>query len=724
MPLVNVSGQRNSLKGTVLGADDREQFPLAGATVVDPATHRGVVTDSEGNFEWNTTGNSVQLVVSFVGFKPDTLMWIAPFDPVRVVLYPQVLGEVTVTGKQELLMRLPTIATIQIGKAELSRAACCNLSESFETNASVDVAFTDAATGSKQIQLLGLAGKYVQILTENFPNLRGLTQPVGLSYIPGPWMQSIQVSKGAASVVNGFEAMTGQLNVELKKPSDAEYLHLNAFGSGRGRFEANANGLVRLNDKLTASLLVHASGNQLAMDDNHDGFLDEPLGKQLNLMHRWEYKSDRYRFQSGVKLLEEKREGGEARFKGDHPSSEVYGVQLHTRRLEWFAKNGWVFKRPATSVGIITAVQLQQNESFYGLRTYKANQQSAYVNALYQSYWHDTRHQYTAGLSVQADGIDEKVTGIPEALVPGRDEVTPGGFLEYTYSVPHRITFIVGLRTDYSTLFGWMVTPRVHAKVNLTPETILRASAGKGYRTAGLWSDFQTQMASSRQWRITQEVVQEASWNYGVHLTRYVAVGSRELTLQTEFYQTRFLRQLVPDFDRSPREVHWLVAENNSQATVWQVEASMEVVRGLSVLAAMRWNRAFAQTDNIWQRVPFQSRYKGLVTLGYVTPLRKWQFDYTLQLNGGGRLPSTDSNPDAWRGDSRFASYQVMNAQVTRYFRKWNVYAGVENLTNFTQPLPVIDAQNPFGPYFDSTMIWGPLMGRNFYAGIRYQLSR
>lgn len=730
VPAFPQASDHHSVKGFVYGIDNNKREPLAGAAVYWLETHDGVASGVDGSFTLHAKGNERQIVASFVGYEPDTLTVTHGQRNVVFVLKTPLMDEVTVAAKSPgaHMSRMEPIATVNITSAELGKAACCNLSESFETNPSVSVAYADAATGARQIQLLGLAGRYVQMLTENFPNLRGLAQPYGLSYIPGPWMQSIQVSKGTSAVVNGYEAITGQINVEFKKPSSTELFNFNMYGNSVGRGETNLTANSRLTDRLSTAYLVHYSTDFEEMDDNGDGFIDEPKMRQVNLMNRWEYKTDNYIFQSGVRYMDEVRKGGQVNFGGTSPSATDYGVRVASKRAELFAKNGFMFNRPGTSLGIITTYSYHDLNSFFGLRSYDAGQHSAYVNAIFQSYIGNTNHQYSTGLSFQGDWFDETMKfdfrNSQNFAETNRDENVGGVFAQYTYTLPGKLVVIGGLRADHSSLFGTFVTPRVHLKYDITPHTILRASAGKGYRTSGLWSDFGNMLASSRQWSYDNTVLQEEAWNYGVNITRYFTIAGNELSLNAEFYRTDFDRRYVANYDLGVGVLRFDEAGKGSYANNVQVEASYSPVRGLDLLAAWRWNENKASFAGKTMQLPFMSDYKGLITVSYATPLKKWQIDYTIQFNGGGRLPDTSGYPVALQRPDRFDSYQVMNGQITRYFRKWNIYVGVENMANFRQDSPIVDAANPFGDWFDSTQVWGPILGRKIYAGIRIPIDR
>ena len=720
-----LAGQ-NKLEGKIFDASDPDELGLAGANVFWAGTTVGSTTNVAGYFSIKHVKQTNKLVISFVGYKTDTIA-IKPEDKyIRHSLSQgREISEVVITGKSPgtFIDRIEPVLTFKITGAELKKAACCNLSESFETNASVDVNYSDAATGAKQIQLLGLAGTYTQILTENIPAVYGLNTSYGLNYIPGPWMETIQVSKGTSSVRNGYESMAGQINVEYKKPATSEKLYLNGFVSDAGRQEFNANSSVLFNDRLSTLLLVHGERQYSTADHNHDGFRDEPGILQYNIFNRWDYMTKKFTFRSGIKYLGEERIGGQFSYQPENPDtwSNGFGIKINTRRFEGFSKLGGIFgKYNNMSVGWIQSIIMHNQNSYYGIKTYDGTQKTYYSNLLYQ--WNPdlSKHTIDAGISYKYDLYDESL----DTLKTGRKESVPGIFVQYTYADSAKMTIVAGIRADFHNLYGTLITPRLHLRYVISPVFTLRASAGKGYRAGNILAENAFLLASSRKMIIDGNIDIEEAWNTGMSLTAAVPAGTRVLKLSGEFFRTSFLSQIITDMDASADEVRFYNLKGKSYSNVYQLEASSTIFEGFDVLAAWRWNDVKMTIDGILREKPLTSRYKGLLTISWLTHLRKWQYDYTFQLNGPGRVPSTASNPEEYRRNDTFGPYVVMNAQVTRNFKKWNVYAGSENLTNFMQHNPIIAANDPFGEYFDSSLIWGPVHGRKIYAGVRIFFNR
>ena len=716
------------------GAPDMAALP--GANVVWAGTATGTATNAAGYFTLKRVRGAELLVASFVGFKNDTVHIGPNDDYIEFHLTENgMLGDINVIGRAPGMHidRSATIATVNITSGELCKAACCNLSESFVTSASVDVNYADAATGAKQIQLLGLAGSYVQILTENVPAMYGLGAAYGLSYIPGPWMESIQVSKGTSSVRNGNESITGQINVEYKKPSTSEKIYVSGFASDAGKIESNINGSVMLSDYLSTMVFGHVENKSSTSDHNGDGFRDEPDVRQYNFMNRWDYIREHFTFRAGIQYLQEERIGGQFDYGRNDSNTwdSGYGINIGTKRAEAFTKVGGVFGPSyKMSVGWIQSLTYHDMTSSMGYNMYDATQKSYYTNLLYQ-YFPSENHTIDAGVSYRTDHYDEaREEWGPslERIVPISSgetvESVPGVFFQYTYTDSARVTLLAGVRYDFYRNHGAQFTPRIHLRYEITPGLTLRASAGKGFRTVHVMAENMYFLASSRTISIANNLDIEEAWNAGINLTGYIHIGERELRLSGEAYRTSFVKQIVTDLDSSPDMVFFYNLDGKSWSNVFQLEAQVQPVTGLDVTAAWRWNDVRQTIGGELLEKPLSSRYKGLLTLSYTTRMRKWQADYTLQYNGPGRVPSTMTNPEPYARPDQFSAYPVMNAQITRYFKRWSVYIGSENITGTRQHDAIIAADDPFGEYFDAAMIWGPVHGRKIYGGFRFALDR
>lgn len=601
----------------------------------------------------------------------------------------------------------------EIGQDELFRAACCNLGESFVTNPSVDVNYNDAAVGARQIKLLGLSGQYVQMLLENQPVTLGAAMPYSLGYVPGAWMKSISVSKGASNVKNGPQSITGQINVEYLKPEDEPGLLLNLYTDSRLKVEGNAMGNIHLNHHLSTEVLAHYERDFMHMDENGDGWHDSPNLQQLHLQNRWKYQKGRYILHAGMGYLQEEREGGQLLSFTANP----YHVLLDAQRMDAYMKHAFLLNREHnTNLALLATGSLYNLDGTFGLKSYADRQQNLNAQLMLEHDFSDI-HNLSAGLSFNADLMDETLSTLNPQL--STLEYTPGAYAQYTYKPSYKFTAMAGLRADHSTLYDrTYVTPRLHVKWVPTDWMTLRASTGKGYRTPHPLAEHHYLLTSGRQ-LVDSVTRQEEAWNSGLSLAFYIPAGDRTVTLNAEYYYTDFINQAVVDYDSDPTRIVIADLNGRSFSHTAQVDATYDITEDLNILAAFRYNYVRCTYDGRLLEKPLQSRYKGLVTLSWKPMLALWQVDLTLQLNGGGRIPAYLDADGTLVSGEKFPAYPQLNLQVTREFRHFSLYVGGENLTNYRQPNPVVNATNPWAATFDPTLVWGPVHGIMAYAGIR-----
>ena len=626
----------------------------------------------------------------------------------------ETLHEVKVVARKAGTSRLAgAVNGIAVNKDELFKAACCNLGESFTTNPSVDVAYNDATTGARQIKLLGLSGTYVQMLTENLPNFRGAAIPYALGYVPGPWMKGIQVSKGSASVKNVYESITGQINVDYLQPEDEQKVEVNLFGDSKSRIEANADANVHLSDKWATEILLHHENILKNHDDNGDGFYDMPGREQYNVQNRWVYKGKHYIFHGGLGALKEIRTSGQD--ETHVHSDDIYRIKLHTNRYEGYMKHAFILNHEhGTNIAFMSSASMHQLDAQYGNKFYDLNEKNLYGSLMFETNF-STQHNLSLGLSFNHDYLGQN-------LGKNEKETTPGAYAQYTYTLGTKLTAMAGVRFDHSSLYGNFFTPRFHVKYSPIDAISIRLSAGKGYRTVFALAEYNYLLSSGRNLNISKDLKQEEAWNYGLSTAFYIPMFGKTLKLNAEYYYTSFENQAVVDYDANKELIAIYNLRGKSYSHTFQIDASYPLLRGLEITAAYRLNDVKCTYDygKSLMEKPLTSKYKALFTASYKTPLGLWQFDATVQLNGGGRNPEPYLLADGSQSWSpRFHSFEQVSAQVTRWFRHWSIYVGGENLTGFKQKTPIYGASNPWGRDFEPTLVWGPVEGRMFYAGVR-----
>ncbi len=722
------------VKGVVLQENAKGKFePMPNASVYWLGTGKGVVTDSLGVFEINTDTSTQKLVISYTGFNADTLTVVHANDLKVIMASKGQLNEVTIFSRQlgSFIPYLNPIRTQVMTGTELLKAACCNLSESFETNPSVDVSYNDAVTGSKQIQMLGISGNYTQLTVENLPGPRGLATPLGLNSIAGPWIESIQLTKGTGSVVNGFESIAGQINVELKKPESAEKLLGNIYVNDQGKTDLNLNVATKLNEKWSTALLLHDNFMNNALDMNMDGFKDMPTGNTFSLVNRYKYdNSNGVLAQFGVKVLNDQKVGGETSFNenSDKYTQNRYGLAINTQRYELFGKLGYVFpQQKFKSIGLQFNASDYQQASYFGLTNYNANQQSFYTNLIYQSIINSTIHKFRTGFSFQYDKYNEDYN--LNSYV--RKEIVPGTFFEYTYTPNDKWSVVAGIRGDNNNLYGSFITPRLNIRYEPVIGTVFRLSAGKGQRTANIFAENNSLFVSQRILMIMGQnnsgaysLNPEISWNKGISLDQKFNLFNNPATLSLDYFRNDFKNQVVVDIE-SAKKIHIYNLAGKSYSNSFQAEVNMTPVTKLDLRVAYRYfDVKQTYSGNLLDR-PFIAKHRAFLSVDYATN-NDWKFNYTITFNGKKRIVNPYESYVSFIPPTSSPSYYLMNAQVSKSFginNPMDIYVGVENLSNFFQQNTILSADDPFGPNFDASMIWGPVTGRMLYLGWRIKIK-
>ncbi len=726
LPLTIFSQQ---IQGTVYEINEKgNKSPLPGVNIYLADKSSGTTTDSKGAFALEIgQKTNFPLVFSFVGYKSDTLFVSNTDEHIELVLnLGKSLKEIVIAerGSGSHILRMEPILSQHITTGELQRAACCNLAESFETNASVDVQYNDAVSGAKQIQLLGLSGIYSQILFENMPYLRGLGIPYGLEYLPGSWLESIYVSKGTASVLNGYESITGQINAELKKPESDESTFVNIYADQHSRIEANLNQRVVLDHDLQTMIYGHYQNSSAIIDQNKDGFLDMPLVQQVHIANHWNYNNEESGFEArwGIRGLSEARKGGQvAFFNNNGEQKQYYGTEINTNRIDAFAKTGYLFRNPKNmNIGFINSFSIHDMESSFGLKTYSGKQYGYYSNLIFNTELHKPEHSLHAGISMMYDKYDESFND----SIFRTNESVPGAFAQYTYLIPERFTFIAGFRIDKHSIHGLLYTPRIHTRFALNEHITLRASAGKGYRSPRIIAENIQMLASARKIVFEEENLLEEAYNTGINLSFNYKLFGKDISVTTEYYYTFFNKQAIIDYEKDMNAIRIYNLDGKSFASHAQIELSYNPLKNTEIRTAIRYNDVKASYEGVLKDKYLVNNWKYLLTTSYATPNLRWQFDATYLLNGKSRLPELTFNPEEYRLAKYSPMFSIVNLQISHKYKKWDLYIGIENLFDFTQSNPIIAADDPFGPYFDSSMVWGPILGRKIYAGLRFKLDK
>ena len=727
---------QEKITGHITENINNEEVPLGGANVYWLNTSIGAVTDFDGNFEIAYKPEYKKMVISFVGYKTDTISVNSAKKITHSLKSTANLDEVTVTARQKASSRsfLQSQNVINVSSAELLKAACCNLAESFETNPSIDVNFADAITGTKQIKMLGLTSPYILITTENVPSIRGASQAYGLSFIPGTWVESIQITKGAGSVTNGYESIAGQINAELQKPLTDDKLFVNAYAAGNGRFELNTHLNTKVTDRWSTGLYIHGNLRESEFDNNDDSFLDAPLMQQVNVMNRWQYIDQENGFVGffNVRYLNDEKQTGQVNFDPviDRGTTNAWGSEIKTQRFDVSGKFGFVNPDiPWRTGGLQVAYSHHDQESYFGLNDYNIQHNSVFASLNYNSIISDSRHKVKTGLNASYDGYEELV--LTENY--SRVENSVGAFFEYNFDNSDNLSYSLGIRGDIHNRLGAFITPRLHLRYTPWDKSAIRVSAGRGKRSANIFTENQSFFASSRSLNIIDNggkiygLDPEIAWNYGISFMQGFNIFDRKADITLDFYRTDFVNQIVVDWE-NPSEINFYNLDGESFSNNFQAEFNYSLFERFDLRLAYKYYDVETTYLSGKKQTPLTPNHRFFTNVAYETlPNVKgghWKFDATYNFLGEQRFPTTESYLKTI-GLSEFSpSLSTLNAQVTKVFSSnFEIYVGGENITNVTQKNPIIGSDNPFGSTFDTTYVYGPIFGSSYYAGLRFSLN-
>ena len=728
---------QTNLKGMIMDQENpKDNLGVAGATVNWLNTNIGTITNEKGWFTIPFKKEYKKLVISYIGYKTDTII-VRDLTPIHhFIIIDNELKGITIRSKRDAVQKslFATANTFTVNNDELLKAACCNLAESFETNPSIDVSFSDALTGTRQIQMLGLKSPYLQIMQENIPSIRGAAQAFGLTFTPGTWVESIQITKGAGSVVNGFESISGQINAELVKPFSDNKFFLNTYSSLNGRLELNTHFNRRVSEKWQTGLYIHGNYRGEKFDKNNDNFLDAPLANQINVMNRWQYTDAQNGWVSfiNIRFLNDEKQTGEINFNPtlDKGNTNSWGSEIDTKRFETSLKLGYVFPEiPYQSVGLQLAYSNHQQDSYFGLNVYDIKHESLYSNLLFNSIIGDTRSKFKTGINFTYDKYNELVNTTNYK----RKENSLGVFFEYAFDNLEDFSLTAGVRVDTHNLLGTFITPRLHLRYAPWENGVFRASAGRGKRSANIFAENQQLFASSREIDIDAVggniygLNPEIAWNYGVSYLQKFNLFNKKGDITFDFYRTDFSNQVVVDWE-NPQAVSFYNLNGKSIANNFQLELNYELAKNLNLRTAFKYFDISTDYKTGKLQKPLQPNNRFFVNISYETATKEngsqWKLDLTFNNIGEQRLPDTATNPTQYQLPINSERYSLLNSQITKVFsNKFEIYAGGENLTNVQQVNPILGSENPFGPNFDSTIVYSPIFGRAIYAGLRFKIK-
>lgn len=734
-----------NVNGVVFGLDQQDTIPLYMVNIWWADHSAGTQSDENGRFSIPENQVDNRLIFQYVGYERDTVL--VGTQSLRVILRAEQALKTFVKAARVDAQKINVQSlglTRELTEKTLRKAPCCNLAESFENTPAVDISYSDALTGARRIEMLGLAGKYALITRELIPVFRGFSGANGMAFIPGQWLSGIQLTKGSGPVTSGPESISGHINVELKKPENTDPLFVNLFTNQGLRSEMNLIGAARIKEKLSTAVFLHGNVRPMAWDMNSDGFSDMPIGQQLNFLNRWKYEGDNgYEGMLSVHYVNDKKRAGDMNYveNGQWPldiGSSNFPVDQNQEFFDAFLKAGRVFgENYLQSFGLQTQISYYTNDSRFRITNWSGTQNRFYLNFIYQISDVEERHTLKLGPNLWVETSTEGVNGnilfspprLPiQALNFDRQEQVYGAFAEYSWkSASEKMNFSYGMYAGRNRLFERsFLAPRAHFRWEFLPKTVLRASAGRGIQSPSVFTDNFGVFASNRSWLLQRVdaslpygMEQEIANNFGLSLQRNFKWLFREGNLQLDYFFTDFEQQVVVDWYESSRQVKIYMLDGKSRAHAFQLEWNWEPVRRLELHAAYRYHEIRTDYRKGYLLKPLVPLHRTFLNAAYTTK-NKWVFDFTLQYFGKSRLPYTGNNPEPYRLNNWTNPYPLAHIQITKSWKKiTELYFGAENLLNFRIPRAIV-GETGTNPYFDSSMIWGPVFGRMFFMGVRW----
>lgn len=728
----NLYSQVNSknVDGVVYGLTGSNKEPLEGAVVKWINTRIGTISEAGGKFQIESDKiTDRRLVVIFVGYKTDTIA-VGEKNFVEVSLH-NIASTKTIVVEGQVstsFISEENPKTEVITQLELKKDACCDLSGCFGKNASVDVAVTDILTNTKELKVLGLEGSYTQILIDNMPMMTGLVTKFGVTSIPGSLINRINISKGSNSVIQGYESISGIMNVLLKDFSSSEKLYVNGYlnSAFEPQFNVNAAAKVKSWNTLFAFQTIQESKR---VDDNSDGFLDVPLTRRYMFYNKWKYGSqeanDKTNAMIGIRYLDERRIGGQKNFDYNQNlgSKSIYGQTVNLQNGDAYARMSHTFDNESQMKVFMTGGFFDQL-SYFGTTKYDGKQRNFSVNALYEFPVYKKSY-LRFGASYKYENIVEDINflaPVTKTYAGNYDklESVPGIYTESSFEFKElNLSLIGGLRVDYHNDYGTITTPRFLARYQLTKNTVVRASFGTGFRTVNPFSEYPSFLASGKNIKGLRDVKPEKTFNYGIDLLQYFVIGGASGNVNLDFYKTVFNNKVIAECDAMPYMFMFTNFED-AGSNVFQVESSVNFLQHLDFKLAYKFIDLYYFKNGVRLEQPFNSKHRILSGVTYTYPGNLWIINLTMQWFGKQVLPSTAKYPVQYQRPTESDAYTMMNIQLTKNFKYFETYIGIENLLNYTQSNPIISADNPFDKNFETSYVWGPTRGRDVYIGFRY----
>lgn len=731
------SAQQAVLRGTVT---DKSGSPVPSASILLPQLRIGVKTDSLGNYRiGGLTAGKVHLSVTMIGYLPyHAELDVNDSTAHTVVLEAQAatLDEVVVSGTLKEVSKLDSPVPVEVYSSAFFKAnPTPSIFDALQNINGVRPQLNCNICNTGDIHINGLEGPYTMILIDGMPIVSGLSSVYGLSGIPQSLIDRVEIVKGPASTLYGSEAVGGLVNIITKKPEHAPAISGDVFGTSWGELNSDLAARFRFGKKATSLLGVNHFTYQHPLDNNKDGFTDVTLQRRVSIFNKWSFarKYDRL-FSVAGRYIYEDRWGGEMNwnrtFRG---GSDVYGESVYTKRWELFG----LYQLPGKENLVFTfSTNGHDQNSVYGDVSYIANQFVGFGQLTWSKRL--ANHDLLSGAAYRYTRYDDNTPATASQSLTR----LPGIFVQDEVALNDQHKLLLGLRYDYNSIHGSILTPRVNYKWNSkNKKNILRLSFGNGYRVANVFTEDHAALTGSRDVVFREDLKPETSWNGNLNFVKKITAGTTFIGLDATAFYTYFSNKIIADYDTDPNTISY---DNLAGHAISQgISLNMDVAfrNGLKMLVGGTAMNVYSEENHIKIRQLFTERFTGVWNIGYTNRRSGLTVDYTGNVYGPMRLPlAGDRDPRR-----EFSSWwSIQNIQLTKIFTGgFEVYGGMKNLLNWTpnrgNPFIIARANDPFdkrvqfdntgktvptaeNPYaltFDPAYVYGPNQGIRGFLGVR-----
>jgi outer membrane receptor for ferrienterochelin and colicins len=741
------SAKAQEIKGSVLSGNEALEF----ANIYIKGLNIGAVTDSMGNFsiEVNETGKFT-IQASRVGYQTVQQQITLPLAMSVDLIFDLSeldggLEEVVVSGTMQEVSKLDSPVPVEVYSGNFFKAnPTPSIFESLQNVNGVRPQVNCNICNTGDIHINGLEGPYTMVLIDGMPIVSGLATVYGLTGIPQALIDRIEVVKGPASTLYGSEAVGGLINVITKSPLTAPVFSVDGFTTGWG--ETNLDLGIRSKWGSNVQSLTGISGFYYdnPVDNNGDGFTDLTLAKRISLFQKIQVDRPNNRvFNLAARYVYEDRWGGEMNWtKADRGGDQVYGESIYTSRWETFG----VWQLPTSeNLNFQFSANGHSQNSVYGNTIYIADQYIGFG----QLTWNKTlaKHNFLFGAAYRFTYYDDNTPATAGDLGDVNQPAVihlPGIFVQDELKISPSQSLLLGGRLDYNSVHGSVFSPRVNYKKSWNNNsTILRLSAGNGFRVANVFTEDHAALTGAREVVFTEELRPETSWNTNVNLVKKIYTnGGTFIGLDGSVFYTYFTNQIVPDYETNPNQI--IYGNLNGSAISQGISLNLDVAwaNGLTMTGGATLMDVSLEEDGIRTRQLLTERFSGVWSVGYKFFKTGLKVDYTGNVYSPMRLPLLGALDDR---DPYSSWFSIQNIQLTKTFGdKWEIYGGVKNLLNFTPPANSIarafdpfdrevefgsdgsvipTSGNPNALTFDPTYVFAPNQGIRGFLGVRFTIQ-